>query len=85
MRYARGEAILRVIAMRYAPQLIVSQNKPLLIYVPSCFKNSTTSQYFISRIYLINHDLIYGKLVVCEAKRLRKRRRRKHCLAYNAV
>lgn len=26
MRYARGEAILRVIAMRYAPQLIVSQN-----------------------------------------------------------
>jgi hypothetical protein len=28
MRYARGEAILRVIAMRYAPQLIVSQNDP---------------------------------------------------------
>jgi hypothetical protein len=27
MRYARGEAILRVIAMRYAPQLIVSQNE----------------------------------------------------------
>jgi uncharacterized protein (DUF433 family) len=30
MRYARGEAILRVIAMRYAPQLIVSQNERLL-------------------------------------------------------
>jgi hypothetical protein len=31
MRYARGEAILRVIAMRYAPQLIVSQNEPTLL------------------------------------------------------
>jgi hypothetical protein len=31
MRYARGEAILRVIAMRYAPQLIVSQNEPILL------------------------------------------------------
>ena len=31
MRYARGEAILRVIAMRYAPQLIVSQNKGVLL------------------------------------------------------
>ena len=30
MRYARGEAILRVIAMRYAPQLIVSQNEAIL-------------------------------------------------------
>ena len=28
MRYARGEAILRVIAMRYAPQLLVSQKRP---------------------------------------------------------
>jgi hypothetical protein len=27
MRSARGEAILRVIAMRYAPQLIVLQNE----------------------------------------------------------
>jgi hypothetical protein len=31
MRYARGEAILRVIAMRYAPQLIVSQNELILL------------------------------------------------------
>jgi hypothetical protein len=31
MRYARGEAILRVIAMRYAPQLIVSQNEGVLL------------------------------------------------------
>ena len=30
MRYARGEAILRVIAMRYAPQLIVSQNEEMV-------------------------------------------------------
>jgi hypothetical protein len=30
MRYTRGEAILRVIAMRYAPQLIVSQNECFL-------------------------------------------------------
>jgi hypothetical protein len=31
MRSARGEAILRVIAMRYAPQLIVSQNEGVLL------------------------------------------------------
>ena len=34
MRYARGEAILRVIAMRYAPQLIVSQNEGVLLANP---------------------------------------------------
>jgi hypothetical protein len=34
MRYARGEAILRVIAMRYAPQLIVSENDPILLANP---------------------------------------------------
>ena len=40
MRYARGEAILRVIAMRYAPQLIVSQNEGVLLANLVWSKNS---------------------------------------------
>ena len=50
MRYARGEAILRVIAMRYAPQLIVSQNVPILLanLFPRSQANVSTSNFPIS-------------------------------------
>jgi DNA invertase Pin-like site-specific DNA recombinase len=43
MRYARGEAILRVIAMRYAPQLIVSQNEQNLDLQRDALRNAGVS------------------------------------------
>jgi hypothetical protein len=46
MRYARGEAILRVIVMRYAPQLIVSENEPILL--ANLF--NTTKSGFLQRL-----------------------------------
>jgi hypothetical protein len=61
MRYARGEAILRVIAMRYAPQLIVSQNEPILL--------ANLFHHYKAEIYAeLFPSLGAFKEVKCEAK-----------------
>ena len=64
MRYARGEAILRVIAMRYAPQLIVSQNEGVLL--ANLFPRDTVAGEASDSPYSwAFHNGIYGVYTEC--------------------